>query len=68
VDRLSSTQKSAATPTAMKMPMCRPWSSGSPQKTGSFVSSKTSLETGIDAFAGSDECSGPLVPKKYRPM
>jgi hypothetical protein len=60
VERLSRTQKTTAAASAMKIPMCRPWSSGSPQKTGSLALAAISLDTGTDCCAGSEFCSGPL--------
>ena len=49
----------------MKMPMCRPCSSGSPQNTGSRAPGTTSFETGIDCCVGSLFCSGPPSPNRY---
>jgi hypothetical protein len=41
----------------MKKPMCRPCSSGSPQKTGRRAASTMSFDTGIER--SSSFCSGP---------
>ncbi len=45
----------------MKTPIERPWSSFSPQKTGSFAPSKIVFETGIDAR---EPWSGPPSPNR----
>jgi hypothetical protein len=56
---LSRTQKTIAVAIARKIPMCRPCSSGSPQKTGSLALAAMSLDTGTDCCEGSVFCSGP---------
>ena len=58
------TQYTTSMPSAMKMPIESPWSSATPQKTGSFAPSAMSLEIGIDGCA---PCSGPPWPKRYEP-
>src|SRR5215204_7754608 len=47
----------------MKKPTWSPWSSGSPQKTGSFAVSLTVSEAGTDSFPTPPSCSGPPIPK-----
>src|SRR3712207_9393533 len=53
---LSRTQMSAAPRSAMKIPMCRPWSSGSPQKTGSRA---------LVAMSRSEEHTSELQSRQY---
>ena len=64
--RLSSTQKTSSAASAMKMPTCRPCSSGSPKNTGSLALSATSFDTGTDVSVSL--CSGPPSPNRNTPV
>ena len=50
----------------MKRPTWRPWSSGSPQNTGSFAPSAMSLEIGTEVSVSL--CSGPPRPNRKTPV
>ena len=52
----------------MKIPMCRPCSSGLPQNTGSFAASTMSLETGTSTCAGLLVWSGLPRLKTHTPI
>ncbi len=49
----------------MKIPIERPWSTGSPQMTGRWVASTMSSEIGTD---GLEPCNGPPRPNRYEPI
>ena len=51
------TQKTTTAASAMKIPMCRPWSSGSPQNTGSCAPGDDVVGDRDDGWASF--CSGP---------
>ena len=61
VVRLSRTQKTTSAPSAMKIPMSRPWKPWVPQKTGSCALGVTVFDTGTNAWV--EFCSGPPSPK-----
>ena len=63
--RLSSTQNTTSAASATNRPMCRPWSSASPQNTGSFAPAKMSGETGTSL--STLLWSGPPSPNSHTP-
>jgi hypothetical protein len=64
--RLRTTQNTSSIASEMKMPTCRPCSSGSPQKTGSLAPSTMSFDTGTDVSVSL--WSGPPRPNRNTPI